>query len=83
MMEEPTKAPLRLQVASWPWAVLSQIVGVGLVVLGVALVFAVSWAVLVGGVLLLAAGSMAESAQLRTAAVAWKRQQNARARRAA
>jgi hypothetical protein len=83
----PVKAPRRKRAAAavvaWPWAVLAQLAGVALVVAGVALVFAVAWAVLAGGVLLLAGGTMAESAQVRSAAAAWKRQQDARARRAA
>lgn len=67
----------------WPWAVLAQMVGVGLVVAGVALLAGAEWAVLAAGGGLLAAGSLAEAARERALARGRKARQVEAMRRAA
>lgn len=83
-MEGARRRRATAAVSDWRWTVLAQGLGVGLVVFGVALILSAAWAVLVGGVLVLAAGSLAEATEVRVAAAArTKRRQDAVARRAA
>lgn len=70
-------------VARWPWTLLAQGAGLVVAVVGVALAFTVAWAVLAGGISLLAAGTLAEAAKVRDAAARRKRVRDDRIRRAA